>query len=49
MWEPTLSPEERAAIRADVHALPPLTDKQLDALADVLVDIRLRLSGGGGA
>lgn len=36
-----LSDEQCAQIRRDVLALPPLTDEQLDALAEVLADIRL--------
>lgn len=42
MSESILTDRQRAAIRADVLALPPLTDEQLDAIADVLIGIRLR-------
>lgn len=47
MSEPILTEDQRVAIRADVLALDPLTDEQLDALAEVLVDIRLSSGGGG--
>lgn len=43
----TLTDEQRAAIRAEVQALDPLSDDQLDALADVLTDIRLSRAGEG--
>ena len=33
----TLTNEDRAAIRAAVAALPPLTDEQADALCDVII------------
>ena len=43
-----LTDEDRAAIRAEVLALPPLTDEQVDALADAMVEARLsRLRGKG--
>lgn len=37
----SLDDETRAQLRAMVAALPPLTDEQVDALADVIVQIRL--------
>ena len=37
-----LTPEHRQQIREVVAALPALTDEQLDALCDVLVQIRLQ-------
>lgn len=36
-----LSDEVVAKIHAQVDALPPLTDDQLDAIADILVQIEL--------
>ena len=38
----TLTDEDRAAIRAAVAALPPLTDEQVDALCDVIIAARKR-------
>lgn len=38
---PALDPEVAAELRAKVRELPALTDPQLDALADVLVQIDL--------
>jgi len=37
-WEPVLTGEDRAAIRADVWSRPPLTDEHLDALADFIAE-----------
>jgi hypothetical protein len=37
-----LSPEQEARLYATIDALPPLTDTELDALAEVLADARLR-------
>lgn len=41
-----LTDEERAAIRADILALPPLTDDQIDDAADTLFAIERRWTGG---
>jgi hypothetical protein len=38
----SLTDEERAAIRADVAALPPLTDEEIDALCDIIIAARKR-------
>jgi hypothetical protein len=38
----TLTDQDRAAIRAAVAALPPLTDEQVDALCDVIIAARKR-------
>lgn len=37
-----LSAADRRAIRAAVHALPPLTDEQVDGLSDVILNARIR-------
>lgn len=44
-----MTEEVRAAIWADIRAREPLSDDQLDALADVLVDAQLSRTSGGGA
>jgi hypothetical protein len=38
----TLNDEDRAAIRAAVAALPPLTDEQIDALCEIIIAARKR-------
>jgi hypothetical protein len=40
-----LPDDVKARLKAKVAALPPLTDTQLDALADTLAVIRLRTAG----
>ena len=37
-----LTEEDRAAIRAAVAALPPLTDDQVDALCEIIIAARKR-------
>src|SRR5262249_57082277 len=37
-----LTDADKAAIRARVLALPPLTDDQIDALCDVIINARIR-------
>lgn len=38
----SLAPEVAAELRAAARRLPPLSDDQLDALADVLAQVELR-------
>lgn len=42
MRESTLSEETKRELHAMARALPPLSDQQLDAIADILVQIELR-------
>lgn len=44
-----LTDEDRAALYAAIDALPPLTDEECDAVADVLIDIRLKHGGRSAA
>jgi len=37
-----LTPEQRAAIRTAVLAMPPLTNEQVDAICDALINARAR-------
>lgn len=39
---PSLSAELVEELRADARSLPPLTDEQLDAIADTLAAVELR-------
>lgn len=46
MAEPILTDKQRAALYERIDALPPLSDEQLDAVADVLLDIQLSRADG---